>query len=551
MAESKAMGTICANCLSRLRIASPARLSRISQSQSFHNTAPAFASVAKKRPINPAARQFGLRESKSAVIKKKAREKPVVPPVGQRKAERKRIVLSNTNALMVEGLQDLSVDNMADLQSQSNVLALPWPIPDQLGNAEAFKTTQNWKLFRKPATLMRKESVELAQMIKNINSLQVANSDGKDEASKGDGAWAVESTRSFSNVQRAILDGPQGGGKSLLLLQAMAMGFLNQWIVITVPEGKRNSERSYCDFILTIPSAQEFTIAHSSYKPASKAAGDEEQLYTQPHLTSDLLKRIVKANKTVLSKLSLVHEHPDFPVPLQQNMSLDRLADRGVNNPNDAPAVFNALWKELTVPGAEGSQSRPPVMVCIDSINHWMTDTAYRAPDYTKIHAHQFALVRHFLHLLFKSPSAPTLGPSGGMILGATSGSNIPSNEGLEIALKELSSVTRGEPDSSLERLPEVAKFRANSPYNKLDNKVLQLFSTKATSLSDAPYNDNVQFREVSGLSRAETRGFLEYFARSGLLRAKITDELVAEKWSLSSNGLVGYVEKAAARMTA
>jgi small subunit ribosomal protein S29 len=39
-------------------------------------------------------------------------------------------------------------------------------------------------------------------------------------------------------VVKKIITGSKGSGKTVHLLQAMTMGFLKNWVVITVPDGK-------------------------------------------------------------------------------------------------------------------------------------------------------------------------------------------------------------------------------------------------------------------------------------------------------------------------
>ena len=288
--------------------------------------------------------------------------------------------------------------------------------------------------------------------------------------------------------------------------------------------------------------AQDLTIAHSSYRPLPPTQ-DGQQLYTQPDLTATLLKRIAESNREVLSTLTLAHSHPDFPEPLQSNISLDRLADRGASNPPEAPTIFSALWKELTVPSPNpDSQPRPPLLISIDGLNQLMTTTAYRAADFSPIHAHQFTLIQHFLSLLFaqQGTNTPTLGPAGCIILAATTGSNAPANYTLDISLSQLAAASRPARIS-----PSSPDFPLPEPYRKLDPRVLDLFSPNIQSSAES----GLQYQRVEGLSKAEARGLLEYFARSGLLREKITDEVVSEKWSLSGGGIVGYVERAAGRV--
>jgi len=51
---------------------------------------------------------------------------------------------------------------------------------------------------------------------------------------------------------------------------------------------------------------------------------------------------------------------------------------------------------------------------------------------------------------------------------------------------------------------------------------------------------------ELKGLSREETRGLMEYYAASGMLRHKIDEQFVTEKWTIAGGGVVGELEKAA-----
>lgn len=140
--------------------------------------------------------------------------------IGERKALRKRIVISNTNALEVQGLRDLNVKNMVDETQIGQMLALNGELLDQLREVRAFKPTQNWNMFRKPSTLMRRESVELGRTILDVSAGQ-----------------AEERPRTV----RRIIAGERGTGKSLMLLQAMSMAFLKDWVVINVPEGRLGS----------------------------------------------------------------------------------------------------------------------------------------------------------------------------------------------------------------------------------------------------------------------------------------------------------------------
>lgn len=96
---------------------------------------------------------------------------------------------------------------------KGRVIGLPGTVVDSLRAVEAFKTTQGWNLFRRPAILMRKESTQIAEFIQEVE--------------------AAEGKRTI----RRILIGDRASGKSTLILQALAMAFLKDWVVINLPDG--------------------------------------------------------------------------------------------------------------------------------------------------------------------------------------------------------------------------------------------------------------------------------------------------------------------------
>jgi small subunit ribosomal protein S29 len=156
------------------------------------------------------------------------------PAQGERKAMRKRIVLSNTNALEVANLRDLDaevVDDMVRVRDEAEEFALHGAMAgkegeevggrvvglrgetvDSLRAVEAFKTTQGWGLFRRPALLVREESVGLSRQLVRAQKEKMAF--------------------------RLVIDGEKGTGKSLMLIHAMATAFVKGWAVVNIPEGK-------------------------------------------------------------------------------------------------------------------------------------------------------------------------------------------------------------------------------------------------------------------------------------------------------------------------
>ena len=168
--------SICSRCISRsyLSIETPTISSpavNAVQRAAFSTTPSLAANPPKKKGAvaKPTSRQgTTLRLSKN---KRETTGRPPAP--GERKALRKKIVLSNTNALEVQGLQELNVENgkaakLAEFEGQ--VLGLTDENVEALRALDAFKHTQGWNLFRRPATVIRKDTVAIARALEDAES---------------------------------------------------------------------------------------------------------------------------------------------------------------------------------------------------------------------------------------------------------------------------------------------------------------------------------------------------------------------------------------------
>lgn len=133
------------------------------------------------------------------------------PGPGERKAFRKRVQLSNNNAVPVTGFGELDGQSMASDESSGRMIGVPDRVVDQLRALEAFRPRQSWGLFRRPHVLVRSETVKLGKML--------------------EGAKADKSTL------KLVVSGGKVTGKSTMLLQAMSHALLNNWVVIHIPEG--------------------------------------------------------------------------------------------------------------------------------------------------------------------------------------------------------------------------------------------------------------------------------------------------------------------------
>ncbi|EXJ79190.1 hypothetical protein A1O3_08691 [Capronia epimyces CBS 606.96] len=485
--------SVCADCLSRLRVLNrpkttytvPIAATTFPRVSSFHSSSAAAKNnvlVKSKKGVKVIPPKH--RGSQSAKMKKKVRERPKPPAIGERRAQRHRIVLSNTNALEVPGMEDWSKENMVDVQNAGHVLGLDGALLDKLRDCKAFKTTQNWSLFRRPATLIRSETIKIGQEMQDINRSQ------------------------DTKTVRQLITGERASGKSILGLQAMCMAFMNDWLVLNVPE------------------AQEFINNTSSYAPLKQEGTQpqSEQLYIQPHLTQALLTRALHSNEAVLKTLKFNHEFPKH-LPLKQGTAtLKDLVQLGANDHTFAWPVWQAFWREISEPGAK---PRPPVLIVVDGVDHWMGPSKYRSAEYEIVHAHQLTLVRQFLGLFFSKPGESRPFANGGALLFSTTGSNSPAYPTFSLLINQLRARAQNLDASA----PE---FPLPAPYSKPDAHVLELMSGTG----------DVELIDLKSLSVAESKGYMEYFVRSGLLRAKITESSLAELRGLSGGGVVGELAK-------
>ncbi|KAK3500562.1 mitochondrial ribosomal death-associated protein 3-domain-containing protein [Neurospora crassa] len=401
---------------------------------------------------------------------KKTKKKNVVssgkPPLpGERKAYRKKIVLSNNNALPVPGLETLRPNDLAKQDNVGTVKALPEDVVDALRAMEAFKPTQCWGIFRQPSVLIRQETVDLTKKMK------AAGADGK--------------------TIRMVIEGNRITGKSLLLLQAMTHAFMNDWVVLHIPE------------------AQELTTAVTEYAPI-----ENSPLWTQPTYTLKLLQSFKRANEKVLSRMNTVYSHADLPQIIPVNSPLLQLIN-SAKEADGAWTVFQALWRELN---AENVPGRPPILFSLDGLAHIMKVSDYRNPAFELIHSHDLALVKLFTDCL----SGATVMPNGGAVLGATTRGNSPRSASMELAIAQREAEKAGEKE-----VPQ------RDPYSKkYDDRVEAVMKS-------------VEILRLKGVSKTEARGLLEYWAASGMLKKRVDESLVSEKWTLSGNGVVGEMERA------
>ena len=262
--------------------------------------------------------------------------------------------------------------------------------------------------------------------------------------------------------------------------------------------------------LLNFPTAQDLILGHTEYGPLPSTT---PTLYTQRTYTASLLNAMSRANPVLESfQLSQPPAQNEIPIPVPPNISLSRLALLGAEDPEIAWPIFELLYRELTLP------DRPPLLLCMDGLAHAMRNTQYISNTYQPIHAHQFTLIKWFLdHLSGASPL-----PNAGLVLASTSESNSPVVPSLNLALSQL------EGNSAVQK----------DPFARYDERVLGVFE-----------KGGVEVKRMGGLSKEEARGLMEYWALSGVVRQRVDEGFVGEKWSLSGGGCVGELERAVVRM--
>ncbi|KAI1502431.1 mitochondrial ribosomal death-associated protein 3-domain-containing protein [Biscogniauxia marginata] len=468
--------TNCWRCLARpsQRLFVSTSIISLPTSSAAFSTSTQLAVVAKPTETGMSRH---VRSGKRLILgrKKRTPDKAKPPGPGERKAFRKRIQLRNDNALEVRGLGEFTVEKAVDPDAVGQVVGIPEAVVDQLRTCEAFKPTQNWKLFRSPHMLIRDETVDLAK--------QMTDAIAKKE------------------TLRMVITGDRGSGKSILGLQALSIGFLNKWVVINIPEG------------------QELTTAMTEYSQMPNS-----ELFSQPVYAVKLMQAIHSTNQPILSRCRVELDHMHLPVAVSRNMSLATLLGL-TKEPEFAWPVFQSFWKELLLPG------RPPVLFALDGLAHVMRVSDYRSPSFQLIHSHDLALVRMFADGL----GGKTRFPNGAVVLGVTSKGNAPLIPSMDLALDQAAA------------LQERQQRRASSPDDKVEVEIPArdpFYRRYDERVFDALRG--VRVLDVYGVSKPEARALMEYWAASGLVRLRVDEKNVAEKWTLAGGGLLGEMERSA-----
>jgi len=252
----------------------------------------------------------------------------------------------------------------------------------------------------------------------------------------------------------------------------------------------------------------------------------------QMDATSKLLQSIVDANKAVLQSLYMSQDYPNISLDSTQKVSLLQLAQHGATYPDASWPVFSALWSEITLKNTDNIQNlgrRPPILYCVDNVSHLFVPSLYDAvtPEgkVEPIHTLDLALPRHFIDHV----TGATAFPNGGIALGATSKTDFVRCPPVEVGV-------------------ELAEARQQSPDS--DHKVTDFWnSLQAIDQRTMDICLNLDVLHLKPVSKENAKSIIEYWAYNGMVRERLADSWIGEKWTLSGGGVLGELEKAVVRM--
>lgn len=264
---------------------------------------------------------------------------------------------------------------------------------------------------------------------------------------------------------------------------------------------------------VTPQTAQELTTACTEYAPVPDS---DPQLWFQPMYALKLMANIRAANRSLLENLYTTRSYESLTNPVAEGANLVALIDSAREQDHAWP-VFSAFWYELL-----SVKGRPPVLFALDGLGSIMRVSDYRATNFDLIHSHDLVLVRQFVDML----AGKTALPNGGAVVAATSRNNAARNPSMELAITRQLERQAGLPERRITRPdPYCRKYDARS------DQVLEGTGWEGI--------------DVHGISKAEARSLMEYWAASGLLRARVDETTVSEKWMTGGNGIIGEMERA------
>ena len=110
---------------------------------------------------------------------------------------------------------------------------------------------------------------------------------------------------------------------------------------------------------------------------------------------------------------------------------------------------------------------------------------------------------------------------------------------GIDVALKQLEAITSG-------INPKSPEFPQADPYQNPDPRIIEAF-TAPQPISDK--EGKLELQPLSGLTPEDTVGYMEFWAKSGLIRQVMSFQWVSQLWTKSSGGIIGELLRLGSRL--
>ncbi|KAJ2615149.1 hypothetical protein H4S08_001382 [Coemansia sp. RSA 1365] len=348
----------------------------------------------------------------------------------------------------VVGAPTLSKET-AKSENVNKILRLDKEFMESIGNDNFPGFLENdFKLFGKPALLYRGLTQRLvSQLYKG----------GRRASSKA-----------------IVLDGKAGIGKSAELLMLASIAASSGHIVIYAPKTTSwvNSTRPYA--------------------PDANNSG----MFIQQDVTVELLRRIYSMSKGALEKVPLGKRVTVGRTTLADDQTLADLVVYGYETPGLAHTALDQLLEIAS------TQTVVPVLIAVDDINTFWTDTLYRSQDDEVLPAHRLRLVDSLGGFFDRKKKL-----AKGLVIGATS-------------------------HVDYRFMPKSVKDKLDPPLMvPLTNRELAKDQNLVRPSTKKPYG----IVKLKHMDSGEAWGLLCFYRATNLIATKVTREFVAKKWMMAS----------------
>ena len=272
----------------------------------------------------------------------------------------------------------------------------------------------------------------------------------------------VNSVDKSSSSQRYLIhDGNKGNGKSVNLLQAVVYAYLNDWLIFYIPKSETLVDSSF------------------NYLPPNN-----DGIWNQPKLTSELLKNFAEVNKNKLVNIKVKKEYDP-----NQGESLYDLCNFGVKYEQHSCFIFDKVFEEL-------NNQEFNTLIAVDNVHSLYQASEYRDVNFNRIHPYELSASKKLLDLL-----------SG----------NVTLKKGLVLSATSSTLYNKPIPSYLLQKF-NLNLMKPADEFKKPNEKYLG-------------YLNGLQLFNVNELSFNEAVGLFESYSKSNNITNVLSDELLLSKY--------------------